>query len=246
MTDPHEPGPEIDFATLPADTLRGMRDAAGEMIAVLEEAGGQNRHILRDVIEAAAPDPFTEWQHYPPGDVQDVDKGAIWFFHAHAQGEKGRPWDEHGHFHTFVYTDHLPPDAEPLALPAEPNFKLGGLCHLVAISFDRSGLPIRIFTTNRWVTDEWLYPADRVIGLLDRFDLANAEFRLTTRWLISALKLFRPQIEWSLRERDAVIAGHLGSGADGFFENHDFEVLSSFPFDLAAQIDAVEAALALT
>lgn len=246
MTAPLTAGPDIDFAGLPADRLRRMRDAAGEMIAVLEEAAGQNRHILRDVVEAAAPDPFTEWQHYPPGDVQDVDKGAIWFFHAHARDGEARAWDEYGHFHTFVYTDHLPARARPLALPAGTDLERGGLCHLAAISFDGNGVPIRIFTTNRWVTGEWLYPAEQVIALLDRFDLDNEEFRLTTRWLIAALALFRPQIEWSLRERDAVIAGHLEGDGEGFFEDHEFEVLSSFPFDLAAQIDAVEAAIALT
>ena len=60
---------------------------------------------------------------------------------------------------------------------------------------------------------------------------------------MAALKLFRPQIEWSLRERDKTIALMREKNPDGFSEDEDMEVLSSFPFDLGSQIDAIEEAL---
>ena len=234
----------IDFASLPRDQLLSMQAGADAMIAVLEEAAAEQKHILIDLLNATAPEAFTEWQHYPPGDVHDRDKGALWFYHAHSEDEAARPWQEHGHFHLFVYTEHVGESVQPIALPPEPDWDLGGLCHLVAISFDHAGTPTRVFTTNRWVAMEWQYPAEEVIRLLDKFDLDNEEFALTTRWLMAALNLFRPQIEWSLRERDRVIARLREQDPEGFSEDESIEVLSSFPFDLGGQIEAIETALA--
>ena len=236
--------PDIDFSDQPKERLLAMQAAADEMIAVLEDAAEQQKHILIDVLNATDSEEFTQWQHYPPGDVHDRENGAVWFYHAHAEDEAARPWSEHGHFHLFVHSRHADPKAEPIALPPEPDMEKGGLCHLVAISFDHAGTPIRVFTTNRWVAMEWQYPAEEVIRLLDSFNLDNTEFALTTRWLIAALKLFRPQIEWSLRERDRAIDKLRQKDPEGFSEDRSIEVLSSFPFDLGSQIDAIEAALA--
>jgi len=236
--------PTIDFSKLPKEKLLSMQAAADEMIAVLEEAAEQGRHILIDILNSTAPDPFTTWEHYPPGDVRDKNKGAVWFYHAHTEDEAARPWKEHGHFHLFVYSEHVKEGVEPIALPPNPDFEKGGLCHLVAISFDPGGTPVRVFTTNRWVAVEWQYPAQEVIRLLDYFELDNEEYALTTRWLMAALKLFRPQIEWSLVERDKVIDAMREEDPQGFSENRDVEVLSSFGFDLGGQIDAIENALA--
>lgn len=235
--------PEIDFASLSEAELGRMQAAADEMIAVLEQAAAEGKHILIDILNAKDDAPFTEWQHYPPGDVRDKKNGAVWFYHAHAEDDGDRPWIEHGHFHTFVYTEHVGEDVEPIALPRDPDHEKGGLCHLIALSFDQSGTPIRVFTTNRWVADEWLYPAEEVIRLLDKFVLETDRFNLTTRWLMAAINLFRPQIEWSLRERDKALAELREIDPAGFAENQAHEVLSSFPFDLAGQIEAVEAAL---
>lgn len=243
MTIAIQENPTIDFKALPREQLLFMQKGADEMIAVLESAAEQEKHILIDVLNATAPEAFTHWQHYPPGDVHDRNKGALWFYHAHEDDGEGRPWDEHGHFHMFVWTEHVQEGLEPIALPPEPDFEVGGLCHLVAISFDKAGTPMQVFTVNRWVAQEWQYPAEEVIRLLDKFELENEEYALTSRWLMAALKLFRPQIEWSLRERDKTIALMRDKDPEGFSEDEDMEVLSSFPFDLGAQIDAIEEAL---
>ena len=243
MNRPIGDNPVIDFKSLARERLLFMQGAADEMIQVLEEAAEQQKHILIDVINARAPDDFTQWQHYPPGDVHDREKGALWFYHAHAEDEAARPWSEHGHFHLFVYSEHVSDGVQPIALPPEPDMEAGGLCHLVAISFDNAGTPMRIFTVNRWVAVEWQYPAEEVIRLLDFFKLDNQEFSLTSRWLMAALKLFRPQIEWSLRERDRVIEPMREKDPEGFSEDQDIEVLSSFAFDLGGQIEAIEDAL---
>ena len=237
--------PDVDLASLPRARLEDMRAAADDMIEVLQEAADSGRHILVDVLNAAPEgSEFTEWEHYPPGDVHDKTNGAIWFYHAHARDEgESRPWDEHGHFHMFVYTEKLGAGAVPLALPKERDEQKGGLCHLAAVSFDMSGAPMKIFSTNRWVADEWMYSAGDVIGLLDRFKVDNEAHALTSRWLMAALRLYRPQIEWALKERDRVLATAREKDPEGFGEDKDIEVLSAIDFDLAGQIDAIESVL---
>lgn len=236
--------PDISLASLPRTRLEDMRAGADAMIEVLEQAAEEGRHILVDVLNTAGDDPFTEWEHYPPGDVHDKKNGAIWFYHAHASEEgETRPWDEHGHFHLFVYTERLGDGAKPLALPKKRDDKKGGLCHLVAVSFDQSGSPKKIFTTNRWVADEWMYPAGDVIPLLDQFIIEKEEHVLTSRWLMAALRLYRPQIEWALHERDRILEKAAANDPEGFAEDKEIEVLSAIDFDLAGQIDAIEGAL---
>lgn len=220
--------------------LQLMQQGIDEMLAVLEEAAETGYHVLASLLPKSGDDLFNQWQHYPPGDIQDSDSGSIWFYHAHTEDEIARPWNEHGHFHLFRYTEKLSPDAEAIALPAEMDMEKGGLCHLVAVSFDPNGLPVRIFTTNRWVSGEWMYRAENVIPLLDGYEMVGKNHELTSRWLCALLKLYRPQIEWALIERDRKIE-ELKAADPNYAENKEIEVLSAVEFDLAGQIDAIEA-----
>ncbi|MGI9399735.1 MAG: DUF6969 family protein [Rhizobiaceae bacterium] len=222
-------------------TLALMQEGIGEMLSVLEEAGQQNYHVLTNVLASKADEPFTQWQHYPPGDIQDKHNGAIWYYHAHEEDKLARPWDEHGHFHLFRYTEALRPGAEAISMPDDPDMVKGGLCHLVAVSFGMDGLPIRIFTTNRWVAGEWMYPADEVIKLLDGYRIDDKPYELTTRWLQALLKLYRPQIEWALIERDHRLPEMAEKYGERWGEEKSVEVLSSVTFDLAAQVAIIEA-----
>ncbi len=236
----------LDMKSLDLASLRKMQCAGDEMLAVLEQAAAQNYHILSSVLSHEEELSFEEWAHYPAGDVHDHTQGAIWFYHAHS-AEEGeiRPWNEHGHFHLFLYTEHFPEGVKPVALPEDPDLNKGGLVHLVAVSFNHQALPIRIFTTNRWVSDEWMYSAETIMPLLERFVIHQNEYSLTSRWLIALLKLYRPQVEWALKARDHMIENRQEVG-QSFFENEEIEVLSAVNFDLATQIDEIEAALNAT
>jgi len=238
---PYETLTGFDMSRVSDRHLELMQQGVAEMLAVLTEAGEQGYHVLASVLASNAEAPFTQWQHYPPGDVQDSSNGAIWFYHAHEEDEQARPWSEHGHFHLFRYTEAVDEGAIAVSLPADPDPENGGLCHLVAISFDASGLPVRIFTTNRWVAGEWMYPAEQVIKLLDGYKIVGKPYELTTRWLEAMLKLYRPQIEWALHERDRRLPEMASLYGDRWGEEKSVEVLSAVVFDLAAQIDAIVA-----
>src|SRR5207244_9619648 len=73
----------------------------------------------------------------------------------------------------------LPPQAAPLKRGARDE-----VSHLIAIAVDVRGEPIRLFTTNRWVTGETWYRAADVIQMLDCFVVAEPESsRIVNRWI---------------------------------------------------------------
>lgn len=84
--------------------------------------------------------------------------------------------------------------------PADTN---DDLSHLIAVSMYPSGLPFRLFSTNRWVTGETWYRADDVCKLINLFDIDHAQPSWpVNRWITAMLKLFHPQIVELIRARD--------------------------------------------
>ncbi|MCY7389881.1 MAG: hypothetical protein LH481_17800 [Burkholderiales bacterium] len=215
-----------------------LRKAAGDLYAVLDAFAREGRHPVRDLL-IGTPDAFAVGQHYPHHDIEDPATGCAWYYHAHDPAV-ARHWDEHGHFHCFMYTELLGPRARPVALPGNPDVQKGGLVHVIAISFDASGVPTRVFVPNRWVTDEWLYRARDVIPLIDRFVITNdTRFDLTSRWLTAILRVCQPQIAGLLRDRDRLLAERRMVDPAGFAEDRLLEVVSTAPLDLDAVLGAL-------
>jgi hypothetical protein len=119
--------------------------------------------------------------------------------------------------------------------------------HLVGISTDASGKLIRLFTTNRWVTDEAWYGAGDVIGMIDYFDMTgDTPSPALNRWVTGVTGMFRPQIADLIRARDEAIARQRAAHPDrDVFEDRELQVTSEVPIDFLAQVRAIEAALEL-
>jgi Domain of unknown function (DUF6969) len=198
---------------------------------------------------AADLDAFVEWQHYPAGEVYDPQSHAQFFYHTHSAAQRSAR--EHGHFHTFLRAEGMPLGVAPLVLPeiaianalrpppqAAP-LKYGGrdeVSHLVAVALNGRGEPIRLFTTNRWVTGETWYRGDDVIKMLNRFTLGAAACPvLLNRWVTSIVALFRPQIASLLRLRDETVMGWRRRRRTNVFEDPRLEITSSFDVDLDTQ-----------
>jgi hypothetical protein len=107
---------------------------------------------------------------------------------------------------------------------------------------DRSGWPIGLFTTNRWVTGETWYAAEDVAAMLDGFDMKMVEPSWSVnRWLTSLLRLFRPQIEHLLQRRDARLREWKMQNPDvNAYEDRRLEVTSQLAVDVAAQVRLLE------
>ena len=161
--------------------------------------------------------PLLEQQHYPLEDLRDPASGTQCYYHCH------RGDGEHGHLHLFRRSRRDRP-----------------LTHLIGISLDARGLPLALFSVNRWVTnDRWL-PAATTLRLLDgvSLDAAGADPHLGG-WLTNFLGFYRPTLEIVLMERDHRLAkaGLPGSVA---LENRDLEIPSLCTIDWAADLEAAE------
>jgi len=229
---------DVDFTAIDRHTLEGMADS-GRMVVdchrVLAKTGD---NVVGEVLRDQGV--FYEYDHYPKGDVFDPASGAQAYYHAHRV-------DEHGHFHTFLREAGMDGSMRPVPQSdAEYMHERDDrLSHIIAISMDSRGLPIGLFTTNRWVTADNWYAAADVKLMLDRFeiDLAHPSWPVNL-WITAMLRLFRPQILELIDARDRAVADRRASHPDAdVFEDRDFAVASTREISIDDQIAAVAAAL---
>lgn len=245
----------IDFSNLSVTELQVMSAAGRELRECYRVLAKTGDNIVGEVLRDQGV--FREWEHYPPEDVYDAVTHAQFYYHAHPPG--CRPWDEHGHFHTFLRATGMPRDIKPADVPAPADLPEQGpeqdpksthktaLCHLVAISMNSVGLPIRLFTTNRWVTGDTWYGAAEVCAMLDYFaiDHTRPSWALN-RWISALFRLFKPQIVELVHARDRTIAAwRPRAGAQvSVYDDRSLEVTAVTAIDIDRQIVRVEGALA--
>jgi hypothetical protein len=186
------------------------------------------RPLMRRVLPDD-PDQIRQWDHYPDRDVVNGKLKSRWFYHCHPPEERKN--GEHGHFHLFVDRAALPEGSMPL-VTGNPGAKAAvNVVHIAALSIAPSGLPTAWFTVNRWVTDEWLYPADVIAGLLSKIDFRGPRGDSeVNRWLTGMVALYRPLVLDLLNERDAHLQKHDMTG-----DNRRVEIVSSALINLADQ-----------
>jgi len=243
--------PVMDQALRSFDIQRALAQLSRGELEAMAAAGAEVEENMRLLAKAGAnvvgqclahQGTFYELDHYPKGDVFDQEFQSQYYYHAHRKGT-----GEHGHFHTFLRAPGMPEGIVPIPYRGKAKRPTGkdALNHFIAISMNRPGRPIGLFTTNRWVTDESFYRAGDVIAMLPRFRIEHTYPCLATnRWITAMLKLFRPQIEALISERDRVIAAWAADRPDSdVYEDRELEVTSSMPVDIEAQIAAIAAAL---
>ena len=154
---------QLDMATQPAKRLRMMLAAGEDVVEIWRVLALTDDNVVGEILRHQGK--FFEWDHYPKGDVYDRKSHAQYFYHAHAIG--GRD-PEHGHFHTFLRAKGLPRGMKPVNRPDRSAWPTGtdALSHIVGISMDAKGMPIRLFTTNRWVTGEAWRRFSTVAGII--------------------------------------------------------------------------------
>jgi hypothetical protein len=237
------PGTPGWLEDLPRESLEAMLKAGRDVLEwrrILTKTGD---NVVGEVLKHEGP--FYVLDHYPKGDVFDPESHAQWYYHAH--DKKDRP-GEHGHFHTFMRGGGMPEGVEPAPLPdLEAKAEKHDLvCHLIAVSMDRSGWPIGLFTTNRWVTGETWYAAHDASAVLKSFDVKiNKPSWAVNRWLTGMLILFRPQIEDLLQQRDACVRAWQREHAevDNVYEDRRLEVTSQMAISVEAQVQSLTARL---
>ena len=162
---------------------QAMVTAARQLMAV--QAGYASRGIPLCQAALCGAGDFVEWAHYPANDCTDPASGFEFYYHAHTRDEMSA--NEHGHFHVFRR------DAN----------KADKFFHLIGISLDARGLPIKLFTTNAWVTGEAMAPGATVAKAAQQFGVkAHGRAAPIARWLTALIQLYATDIAELARERD--------------------------------------------
>ncbi len=222
------------------DQLEAMWRAGQEVIECHRVLAKTGDNVVGEVLPKDRT--FCEFDHCPAGDIYDHASHSQFYYHAHRKGE-------HGHFHTFVRERGMPDGVVPVAQSEMDYMKQRDdrLSHLIAISMDNRGLPIALFTTNRWVTAENWYACTDVCAMLDGFDvdLARPSWP-TNRWISAMLRLFRPQIIDLLVQRDEVIKDWQDRHEEqDVFEDRRLEIPSELEISVDAQMVQIREALGL-
>jgi hypothetical protein len=127
--------------------------------------------------------------------------------------------------------------------PGRRQWKKTAPTHLFAIALDPRGLPVGLFTVNRWVTDGFWFDAATTMSMVRRFRVATAEGHGdSSRWLTGFVQLYGPLIANLLEERDRRIARR--PDLPSALEDRRLDLLSYLPIDWSADLDALESEVA--
>ncbi|WP_146177372.1 DUF6969 family protein [Breoghania corrubedonensis] len=232
-----------DLSGIAGEQLEAMHDAAATVLTCERVLAKSGSSVVAEVLRNQGD--FLIWERYPRGDVQDG--ASHYFYHSHTPHEMMD--GENGHFHLFVRPARVAPGLRPWQLSCAfvPDNEADRFVHIGAISVDAAGRPLRLFTTNRWVTNETLYRAQDVIGLLDHFEIELAHPNwAVNQWLNAMVTLYRPQFEALLAQRDAALEAWAERHPDcEVLEDRRLQNTSEVRVDTNAQIAAIEAALGL-
>lgn len=203
---------------------------ARDSVAAFSEATAASGSLIQSWVEGRE---VVEYEHYPPHDVVDRRRGSQFYYHAHRDGDL-----EHGHLHLFW---HATASGRRRRLrEGQPAWTRTAPTHLLAISLDARGLPVALFTVNRWVTDGHWFDAATTMSFVDRFALQSvAEHALSARWLTAFVRFYRSRIRDLLVQRDRRLARR--QDLSQALTDHRLEVLSLQRLDWAADLDAIEA-----
>lgn len=232
----------VDFKALSVGELKTMLAAGEKVLECVRVLGNTSDNVVGELLRDTGT--FYEWNHYPDGDVYDAVSHSQYYYHAHPKDE--RP-GEHGHFHTFLRPKGMPPGIEPAPVP---DFEAlegenDALSHLIAVSCDKQGHPIKLFTTNRWVTGEVWYTAADVCRMINYFVIDHVRPSWAVNlWLTNMLILFRPQIRTLVEKRDEIVEEWERTHRNGsVYEDRDLEVTSETAISVVDQMTGVRNAL---
>lgn len=213
-------------------------EAAHIVIETITQMAQEGRPLMLRVVPQ---DEVNFWKHYPIKDARDKYCKSRWYYHVHAAGS--RDPQEHGHFHLFLHRTQLPEGMEPKVWPPQGEDCKAHVTHLVGLSIDVNGIPRSWFTVNRFVTNEFLYPAEVMIEHLADFNVDHtAEDDLVNRFVTAMVALYRDEIAQLLRTRDARQAELVEEfGPEAAYEKASgVEVLSQIPIDLDEKLGSLE------
>lgn len=163
--------------------------------------------------------PIEQEKKYPESLLQFNSTGWRAYYHCHANKKDINHLfeAEHGHFHIF------------LRLTEHPET----WTHVVALSIDDMGQPLRWFMVNHWVTGEvWL--AAPLLSEKLRDIPFTKQSTLLEQWLLSMVALFKDEITGLLTWRDQVLDVN---GAEEYRQDRQYYLLAEQAINLQNKLE---------
>lgn len=218
------------WRNLPDVDLQRLLHDARDSISAFAEATSEAGSLLQSWIGGAE---VVAGDHYPPDELIDDRSGSQMYYHAHRDGGQ-----EHGHLHLFWHATAS--GRRRYLRPGRKRWNRTAPSHLFAVSLDARGLPVGLFTVNRWVTDGHWFDASTTHGLVEKFAMAPVDGHAAScRWVTGFVRLYRPVVADLLRRRDARLARRADRARA--LADESLELLSDLPIDWGADLDALEA-----
>jgi hypothetical protein len=176
--------------------------------------------------------PVVAMEHYPPSDVKDQQRGIQFFYHCHRNDQM-----EHGHVHLFA---HATRTGRRRYLRAKNNWMRTDPSHLIAIGLDARGLPVSLFSVNRWVTGGHWLDTPTTLRWLQGLAFRNVPLHAhSCQWLTGFVHMYLPVVARLLRQRDRWLARQ--SDRALALEDRSTEIISSARIDWASDLQRLEA-----
>jgi hypothetical protein len=226
----------LPFKDLDESRLGQLYDAASASVRAFGAATKVHGSMIQTWVAGQA---VTADTHYPAGELVDSKSGSQAFYHCH------RPeLNEHGHLHLFYHaTKSGKRRYFSSKQAASKRWLRTAPSHLLAIGFNAHGLPISLFTVNRWVTGGHWFDAHTTLSCIKKFSLApSGQFRHGKDWLTQFLRLYAPLIEILLMQRDAALAKQAKRVAnfEAALDDESLENLSWISIDWQADLARLE------
>ena len=191
--------------SVPNTQLLYMKEAAKSLLAY---------HSQKNVVKQVqiGTEEIHTFDHYPKGDVLDRNTHYQYYYHSHRN-------QEHGHFHTFYM------------FPGENE----GFTHLIAISMDKWGRAIKLFTVNQWVTGEKWLLKEQLQAKVNNFKVEKLKHSPINDWINPFFTLFEPQINELISLRDKEIERLKAQDSD-ILQNSRLEEITSMEISIDEQI----------
>ncbi len=166
-----------------------MQDTARELLRQsILKMGEQNSNPVLQVLDNNQS--IQQEVKYPGGLLHFNHSGWRAFYHCHSNQKDIQALfkTEHGHFHIFT----------PVA------GQVAAWAHLVALSMNDSGQPLRWFMVNHWVSGETWLDAYLLEQQIRKIPFAE-QTSMLEQWLLSMLGIYQADIISLLRQRDSII-----------------------------------------
>lgn len=130
-------------------------------------------------------DCFQKNTKYPKDNLRFDNSALRAYYHSHESPLHTE--DEHGHFHLFT---------------GDADKHNDEWSHLVGLSVDYMGQPLRWFVVNRWVTSGHWLSTDELDNFYAHLTPAIKDLSLVERWLLNMLGFYRQEIRVLYSQRD--------------------------------------------